>query len=120
MTDYIETKTQDGTTIRIEVDFASKTGTGFGKTSPAGKSDSDAVTNVYQQTLDTIRACANGVIDTLQNLEALPNAASINFAIKVDAEAGAMIAKSMNDGQFKVALSWKQMESESEANTNEA
>ena len=33
--------------------------------------------------------------------------ASIDFAIKVDATAGAMIAKSMNDAQFKVSLSWQ-------------
>lgn len=109
MVDYIETRTKDGTTIRIEVDFAAKSGTGFGHPA-ATKTPGEAAANAYDQTLETIRACANGVIATLQNLEALPSAASINFAIKIDAEAGAMIAKSMNEAQFKVALSWKQVE----------
>lgn len=114
MADYIETQTKDGATIRIEVDFASKAGAGFGQSTASDKAAKEAARNAYDDTLGTIRACADGVIDTLQNLEALPSAASINFAIKIDAEAGAMVAKSMNDGHFKVALSWKQVESEPE------
>ena len=109
MTDYVETQTNDGATIRIEVEPSSKIAAGFGRAS-ASTEDANKSPNTYNQILSTIRACANGVIDTLQNLEALPNAASINFAIKVDAEAGPMIAKSMNDAQFKVALTWKQVE----------
>jgi hypothetical protein len=62
--------------------------------------------------LNTVRICANGVIQTLQNLDTLPSAASIDFAIKIDAEAGAMIAKSLGDAHFKVSLSWKQVEPE--------
>jgi hypothetical protein len=60
-----------------------------------------------------VRICANGIIETLQGLNSLPNTASIDFAIKIDAEAGAMIAKSLGDAHFKVSLSWKQVEPES-------
>ncbi len=119
MVDYIETQTKDGTTIRIEVEEMSKTGAGFSRPSDTTDISDELSKNVYQQTLDTIRACADGVIDTVQNLEALPSAASINFAIKVDAEAGAMIAKSMNDAQFKVSLSWKQVEPEQREESKE-
>jgi hypothetical protein len=112
MTDYIETRTKDGATIRIEVESTAKTTAGFGRQPPTTNVSHDAVRDVYDQTLSTIRACANGVIDTLQSLEALPSAASIDFAIKIDAEAGAMIAKSLNDAQFKVSLNWKQVEPE--------
>ena len=108
MIDYIETKTSDGTPIRIEVETSSKSGAGFARSSPAA--EAEAAKDAYNQTLNTIRACANGVIETLQNLEAAPSAASINFAIKVDAEAGATVAKSVNDAQFKISLSWKQVE----------
>ncbi len=114
MADYIETKTKDGATIRIEVESASKIGAGFGHKTSGDSQDEDAAQNAYTQTLATINACANGVIDTLQNLEQLPSAASINFAIKVDADAGAMIAKSANDAQFKISLNWKQAEPEAD------
>jgi hypothetical protein len=69
--------------------------------------------------LTTVRACANGVIDTLQNLDATPSAASVVFAVRVDGEAGAMIAKSMNEAQFKISLSWKQSGSDKEPEEKE-
>jgi hypothetical protein len=112
MIDYIETQAKDGTPIRIEVEETQRTGTGFGRQASPADSASGLAKEAYNQALSTIRACANGVIDTLQNLDAAPNAASINFAIKIDAEAGAMVAKSLNDAQFKVSLSWKQVEPE--------
>ena len=118
MVDYIEAQTKDGLKIRIEVE-PEKTGAGFGHQSSISDDSSQVAKNAYNQTLDTIRACANGVVDTIQNLDALPSAASINFAIKIDAEAGAMIAKSGSEAQFKVSLSWKQVEPEQEEQKKE-
>jgi len=109
MADYIETHGQDGSLLRIEVESI-RGATGFGR--EARNISNEAVQEAYQQMLNTIRGCADGVIATLQNLEALPSAARIDFAIKIDAEAGAMVAKNMNEAQFKISLSWKQVESE--------
>lgn len=114
MTEYIETKTKDGLTIRIEVDPDARGTAGFGRQTAAGDVSTETAQDAYDQTLNTIRACASGVIDTLQGLDAQPSAASIEFAIKVDAKAGAMIAKSVGAAQFKVSLSWKQVEPDSE------
>jgi hypothetical protein len=113
-TEYIETKVKDGSMIRIEVEPGAKTKTGFG-----GQVDADALgkkstPNVYQETLSTIRACANGIVDTLQEMDTPPKNASLEFAIKVDADAGPMIAKSGSDFHFKVSLSWQQPEPEKE------
>ena len=111
MAQYIETFTKDGTSIRIEVESDSKLGgVGFASQASRDNVSSEATKDAYDQTLNTIRGCANGVIDTIQNLETLPSTASIDFAIKIDPEAGAMIAKSGGDAQFKVSLSWKQAE----------
>ena len=116
MTHYIETHAKDGSVIRIEVEDTSKAGVGFSRQSAqATNVSNDGAKDAYNQTLKTIQICANGVVDTIQNLEALPSAASIDFAIKIDAEAGALIAKSRDEGQFKVSLSWKQ---ESDKNEN--
>jgi len=115
MTQYIETFTDDGIAIRIEVEATSKHGgVGFARQSPADDVSNETTKDAYDQTLKTIRGCANGVIDTIQNLEALPSSASIDFAIKIDPEAGAMIARSASDAQFKVSLSWKPAEPEKE------
>jgi len=114
MTHYIETQTKDGSALRIEVEDTSKPTPGFTRQSSPADMSSDAVKDAYDQILRTIRGCANGVVDTVQSLEARPSAASIDFAIKVDPEAGAMIAKTREDAQFRVSLSWKQEESKAE------
>lgn len=110
MADYIETQTQDGATLRIEVESLHKVSAGFSRQTPATNVSGEATKEAYNQTLNTIRACANGVIDTIKRLDSLPSAASIDFAIKIDAEAGAMIAKSLGDAHFKVSLNWKPVE----------
>jgi hypothetical protein len=112
MSDYIETYAKDGTSIRIEVEAPVKSSTGFAQKLAPGDVSNEAVKDAYDQTLSTIRGYANGVIDTIQSLETLPSAASVDFSIKVDAEVGAMIAKSRDEGQFKISLSWKQDEPE--------
>ncbi len=113
MTNYIETRAKDGSEIRIEVEIASKIGTGFSPKSTPNVT-SESAKDAYDQTLNAIRTCANGIVDTIQSLEMQPNAASIDFAIKIDAEAGAMIAKSRENAQFRVSLSWKQEEEKQE------
>jgi hypothetical protein len=113
-TEYIETQTKDGSTIRIEVEPGVKTSTGFGASATTAEATGEAAVTAFQGTLDTVRACANDMIDTLQSLDTPPSNASVEFALKVDAEAGALIAKSGSDIHFKVSLSWKQPESEGE------
>jgi hypothetical protein len=110
MIEYIETQTTDKTTIRIEVEPGSKTTAGFGRHAAATDGTADSSKDSYNQMLNTISTCASGVVDALQNLKTPPSAASIDFAIKIDAEAGAIIAKSPGEAQFKISLSWKQAE----------
>jgi len=109
MTNYIETNIPNGEKIRIEVDPVVKRA-GF---SQADSAQLDADLNqAYNQTLATIQACATGFINTLQTMETPPQNASVSFAIKVSAEAGVLIAKSPENAQFKVSLSWKKDEPE--------
>lgn len=113
-THYIETVTEDGQSIRIEVEETVKSSAGFTRQNPQANLSSEAVKDAYEQALATIRGCADGVVATLQDLTPSPSSASIEFSIKVDAEAGSMVAKTRETGQFKVSLSWKQPEPENE------
>jgi hypothetical protein len=113
MAEYIETKTKDGIILKIEVESTSKVAAGFSRSASPANVSHDGVKDAYDQTLQTVRTCANGIVETIQGLDTLPSAASIDFAIKIDAEAGALIAKSLSDAHFKVSLSWKQVEPES-------
>jgi len=112
MTQYIETFTENGSLIRIEVSDDTKPAPGFTRKAASNNVSTEAVKDAYDQTLQTIRGCANGVVETIQSLDSLPSSASIDFAIKIDAEVGAMIAKTKEDAQFRVSLSWKQEEPE--------
>jgi hypothetical protein len=113
MSNYIETVSNEGQTVRIEVSDDHRE-TGFARPGKSGAETSPAAQQAYQQMLDTIRVCANGMIDTIQGLASQPSGASLDFGIKIDGEAGAMIAKSIGDGQFKVSLSWRQAEPDKE------
>jgi acetamidase/formamidase len=119
MTHYIESKAKDGSVIKIEVTDTSKHSAGFTRESNSPTDVSgDASADAFVQALQTIQSCATGVIETLQKLETMPpNAAAFDFSVKVDAEVGAMIAKSRDEGQFKVSLSWKQPEPESKTDS---
>lgn len=108
MVHYVETQTKNGQTIRIEVDEAARLGAGFARQSPSPDVSNEVNQDAYNQMLTAIRSCADGVMDTLQDMESLPSTAAVEFAVKVDAEAGAMISKSRETGQFRVSLSWKQ------------
>lgn len=115
MTDYIETRTKDGGVIRIEVDTTAKAAAGFGsRQSTPSNLTHEAVADVYEQVLSTIRGWTNGFVETLQSLETTPTTASLDFAIKIDVETGALIAKSRDDAHLRVSLSWKQAGPKSE------
>ena len=112
MTHYIETKTKSGNVIRIEVEDTSKPSPGFTRSVPPTNVSGETAESAYGDLLQTIEGCAAGVVDSIQSLDAPPSSASVDFAIKIDGEVGVMIARSREDSQFRVSLSWKQPEPE--------
>jgi len=59
------------------------------------------------QAMGTIRGLANRTRETLDKLTQPPSEVEVAFAIKVDAEAGALIAKSNQEGNLRVKLVWR-------------
>lgn len=110
MTHYIETPTKSGGILKIEVEDTSKPSTGFARSTQPTNVSSEAAKSAYDDLLQAIQSCAAGVVETIQNMPASPSSASVDFAIKVDGEVGVMIARSREDAQFRVSLSWKQPE----------
>lgn len=113
MINYIETEAPDGTPIRVEIEPMPK-GVGFGK-KPTAADDKSDTEQAYEKTLSTIRICATDIINTIQALPTPPQTAAVNFGIKIDGDAGAMIAKNTEMAHFKVSLSWKQGEDKKES-----
>lgn len=106
MTDYIESVVGKDGKILIEV-TDNKGKVGFGS-SVVGTKEEKKVDNTFNQALNTIRLAATSVMETLNTLEEKPNHVKLDFAIKIDADAGAMLARAdSRDSQLKVSLSWQ-------------
>jgi len=111
MTHYIETKTKDGTILRIEVEDTSKPAPGFTRASAPTNLSTDAADEAFAHLLQAIQGMASDLIGTVQNLESAPSVTAVDFAIKIDAEVGALVARSRDDAQFRVSLTWKEPDS---------
>jgi len=61
----------------------------------------------FNEAMNTIREVAEKVTATIHPIAARPDEVEISFAIKLTAEAGAVIAKTGIEGTFSVKLAWK-------------
>ena len=105
MREYIESRVGNEGTILIEISD-NKTAVGFGAHQNHEKEEK--ADNAFNQALNTIRLAANGVLETLNTLPEKPDHVKIDFAIKIDAGAQAMLAKAnSSDAQLKVSLAWR-------------
>lgn len=103
MSDYIETIVGDGK-ILIEVGNI-KGGVGFVK-SKSDEADEKAE-QAFGQAMNTIKLAAETVLQTLDGLSERPDAVKVDFAIKIDEAAGAMLARAdSRDAQLRVSLGW--------------
>ncbi len=105
MADYIETSVGKKK-ILIEVsDNKGHVGFGVQQTHEEKKQKAD---KAYAQAMDTIRLAAEGVLKTLNGMETRPDRVKIDFAIKIDPGAGAMLARAdSRDAQLRVSLGWE-------------
>lgn len=105
MVDYIESKAGKDGKILIEVtDNRSKVG--FGQAESA--QPKPPVDDAFNQAMEAIQLTARSVLETLETLEKKPDHVKIDFAIKIDPLAGAMLAKAnSSDVQLKVSLGWE-------------
>ncbi len=104
MADYIETNIGKK---KILVEVSDNKGhVGFG-VQPTHEEKKKTADKAYSQAMETIRLAAQGVIDALDEMEAAPNHVKVDFAIKIDAGAGAMLARAdSRDAQLRVSLGW--------------
>lgn len=100
------TETVDGETISmsIEVDHG-----GRGQTRGAADRAARSADGLFQDGLDLARRSASKVATTLGAIDAKtrPDEFEVTLAIKLDLEAGAVIAKSSAGAQLDVRMLWK-------------
>ena len=109
---YIESVVGDEGSILIEVGDSGGA-VGFGAAIEKTKAQAEGG-DAFEQALKAIHLAADSVLNTLNSLSERPDTARIDFSIKFDAEARAMIASSVNDGQLRVSLGWNTAKPEEE------
>jgi hypothetical protein len=110
MTHYIESIVGDEGQILIEVEDPSGR-VGFGA---QATEDEEKPGNAFNQALNVIQLAASSVLVTLETLDERPSTARIDFAIKFDSNARAMLAKSGSEAQLRVSLGWNTTPPETE------
>jgi hypothetical protein len=56
--------------------------------------------------MDQVRAFANATLGKLQDLAQQPEQVQVEFGIRLNAEAGAVIARTQAEGHLQVTLTW--------------
>jgi hypothetical protein len=56
--------------------------------------------------MEQVRAFANAALDKMSNLAQQPEQIEIQFGIRLNAEAGAVIARTQAEGHLQVKLTW--------------
>jgi len=61
----------------------------------------------FEQALDTLKPAAGAVVKKFRLLPDAPDEVQVEFGIKLSAAAGALIASTGAEANFKVSLTWK-------------
>ncbi len=98
------------TTIYIEVDKPEviSTANAFADT----RDGQQVVSDVFNKGMDLIHTCAEQIVTTVKKVEqrARPAEFEVLLAIKLDAQVGAILAKTSTEAQLQVRLKWAKSE----------
>lgn len=106
MAEFIESKAGKDGKILVEV---KNVGGAVGFGAAKSKEQEAHIDNAFNHALNTIRLAADSVLETLETLDdRKPDHVKIDFAIKIDGQAGAMLARAdSGDAQLRVSLGWQ-------------
>lgn len=111
MSHLIEVPVENGNTVFVEVEEISS-GQG-GVRRRASPSDLTVkTTQTFEDALDRIKPAATAVISKLRELPVQPEQITVEFGIKLSADAKVYIASASAEANFKVSITWKRQKEE--------
>lgn len=103
----VEYKLEQGGSILFEVE---ETELEKGRAPVSRKPDvPEEATKEFEKALDGVRPVADIILEKLSDLNNKPDNIKVEFGIKMNAQAGAFIAATGVEANFKVTLSWKKV-----------
>ncbi|MFD4613060.1 CU044_2847 family protein [Streptomyces sp. NPDC058440] len=94
---------ESGGTVVVEVDDDEP---GVARASRATQAIRDAGVS-FRGALSGIRGAAASALDTFRGMPHQPDEITVEFGIRLNAEAGAVIARTGTEGHLQVTLTWK-------------
>jgi len=96
-------KTADGRAVRVEADQPAQAGANL----VANQGDQiREATETFDTALEEIKAIADPVVQTINQLAAKPKETEVTFAVKFAGEAGIILAKSTLEASLQITLKW--------------
>lgn len=74
----------------------------------------------FEDALQSVRDAAESALSTLRDGRLRPDVLELEFGVKLNAEAGAVIAKTSVEGQLKVRMTWGRLDTGTEPAEEEA
>lgn len=103
MTQLVRMGVADGTSVLVEVSDDTS-----GPVTRGGRADElvESAGASLEHALDQLGPVVNGVVSRLREAADWPDDVSIEFSIKLSADANVIIARSGGEANFKISLHW--------------
>lgn len=102
----IEFPLEDGGSVLVEVDEPEQPGMPV-RAATSGSQVAEKAGQTFDAALDRIRPAATVIIQKLRSLHDPPDEVEVEFGLKMNAEAGAVVAAAGVEANYKVTLTWK-------------
>ncbi|WAL68115.1 CU044_2847 family protein [Amycolatopsis cynarae] len=102
MTQLTRFRLDDGSSVVVEVAGEE----GFTRAGRTGRVV-DAVGESFEQALQKVQHAASAALDQFRQMGRRPDEVKLKFGVKLDVEAGAVIAKTGVEGNLEVTLTWR-------------
>lgn len=104
MRHLVEYMLEDGGSILVEVDEPETRG-GITRAARPGELAVKA-TQTFESAIEKIKPTTEIIINKLRGLSSAPDKLSVEFGLKMSAEAGALIAAASAEANYKITLTW--------------
>ncbi len=106
MAELVQFPLKGGGFLVVEAGPAENSANKVMRGSPAAATIATA-SDTFESALEKVRDAAESLLHELRQLAQPPDEVAVEFGVKMNAEAGAIIARASAEANFKINLTWK-------------
>jgi Trypsin-co-occurring domain 1 len=104
MADLVEFELEDGSSVLIETEDVTSRPVMRGGHAAELVSKAD---ETFEQALGRVGPTSAAIVERFRGMAQQPDEVEIEFGIKINAEVGAIVAKTSGEANFRIAVRWK-------------